>query len=182
VGPPRHCLRPDVAGSPPTRGPTGDRERRKPAVGAALSGAGPAGGVGYRELERAANGSPEQIRALGDARLLPRPWEPASCSTPQLRQQLWCWLEEVVEWLVAEYAAERLGIGRTVMYALVGSGAVESVQIGRLRRVPADALVTLGCSSSQLGKTSDGAAEELSVRGIAAGLTVVRRSPWRRPG
>ena len=45
-GPPRHCLRPDVAGSPPTRGPTGDRERRKPAVGAALSGAGPAGGVG----------------------------------------------------------------------------------------------------------------------------------------
>jgi hypothetical protein len=28
------------------------------------------------------------------------------------------------------------------MYALVSSGAVESVQIGRLRRVPADALVT----------------------------------------
>jgi len=138
--------------------------------------------LAYRELERAANGSPEQVRALGDARLLPRPWEPASCSTPQLRQQLWRWLEEVVEWLVAEYAAERLGIGGTVMYALVSSGAVESVQIGRLRRVPADALVTLGCSSSQLGKTSDGAAEELSVRGIAAGLTVVRRSPWRRPG
>jgi excisionase family DNA binding protein len=106
--------------------------------------------LAYRELERAANGSPEQIRTLGDARLLPRSWEPASCSTPQLRQQLW--FEEVVEWLVAEYAAERLGIGRTVMYALVGSGAVESVQIGRLRRVPADALVTLGCSSSQLGR------------------------------
>jgi excisionase family DNA binding protein len=103
--------------------------------------------LAYRELERAANGSPEQIRALGDARLLPRPWEPASCSTPQLRQQLWCWLEEVVEWLVAEYAAERLGIGRTVMYALVGSGAVESVQIGRLQRVPADALVTSWKSS-----------------------------------
>jgi hypothetical protein len=28
------------------------------------------------------------------------------------------------------------------MYALVSSGAVESVRIGRLRRVPADALVT----------------------------------------
>jgi hypothetical protein len=28
------------------------------------------------------------------------------------------------------------------MYALVSSGAVESVKIGRLRRVPADALVT----------------------------------------
>jgi hypothetical protein len=62
--------------------------------------------LAYRELERAANGSPEQIRALGDARLLPRPWEPATCRTPQLRQQLWCWLEEVVEWLIAEYTWE----------------------------------------------------------------------------
>src|SRR5829696_8179324 len=41
-----------------------------------------------------------------------------------------------------EEAADRLGVGRTVMYALVSSGAVESVRIGRLRRVPADALVT----------------------------------------
>jgi excisionase family DNA binding protein len=44
--------------------------------------------------------------------------------------------------LTVEQGAERLGVGRTVMYALVSSGAVESVQIGRLRRVPADALVT----------------------------------------
>ncbi|HEY6688838.1 MAG TPA: helix-turn-helix domain-containing protein [Propionibacteriaceae bacterium] len=44
--------------------------------------------------------------------------------------------------LTVEQAAERLGVGRTVMYAPVSSGAVESVQIGRLRRVPADALVT----------------------------------------
>jgi excisionase family DNA binding protein len=44
--------------------------------------------------------------------------------------------------LTVEQAAERLGIGRTVMYALVSSGAIESVQIGRLLRVPADALVT----------------------------------------
>lgn len=44
--------------------------------------------------------------------------------------------------LTVEEAAERLGVGRTVMYALVSSGAVESVRIGRLRRVPADALVT----------------------------------------
>ena len=27
--------------------------------------------LAYRELERAANGGPEQVRALGDARLLP---------------------------------------------------------------------------------------------------------------
>ncbi len=44
--------------------------------------------------------------------------------------------------LTVEEAAQRLGVGRTVMYALVSSGAVESVRIGRLRRVPADALVT----------------------------------------
>jgi hypothetical protein len=62
--------------------------------------------LAYRELDRAATGTPEQVRALGDARLLPRPWEPASCCTPQLRQQLWCWLEEVVAWLVAEYVWE----------------------------------------------------------------------------
>lgn len=44
--------------------------------------------------------------------------------------------------LTVEEAAERLGVGRTIMYALVSSGAVESVRIGRLRRVPSDALVT----------------------------------------
>jgi excisionase family DNA binding protein len=42
--------------------------------------------------------------------------------------------------LKVEEAAERLGIGRSTMYALVLSGDVESVTIGRLRRVPADAL------------------------------------------
>ena len=42
--------------------------------------------------------------------------------------------------LTVEEAADRLGIGRTLAYALVKSGEVESVQIGRLRRVPADAL------------------------------------------
>jgi hypothetical protein len=42
----------------------------------------------------------------GDARLLPRPWEPATCRTPQLRQQLWLWLDAVVEWLVTEYVWE----------------------------------------------------------------------------
>jgi excisionase family DNA binding protein len=43
--------------------------------------------------------------------------------------------------LTVEQAAERLGVGRTLMYSLISSGAVESVTIGRLRRVPADALV-----------------------------------------
>jgi excisionase family DNA binding protein len=42
--------------------------------------------------------------------------------------------------LTVEEAAERLGIGRTLMYALITAGEVESIRIGRLRRVPTDAL------------------------------------------
>ena len=42
--------------------------------------------------------------------------------------------------LTVEEAAKRLGIGRTTMYALVSSGEVESVSIGRLRRIPAECL------------------------------------------
>jgi excisionase family DNA binding protein len=42
--------------------------------------------------------------------------------------------------LTVEEAARRLNIGRTLMYALVSSGAVESVTIGRLRRVPSECL------------------------------------------
>ena len=42
--------------------------------------------------------------------------------------------------LTVEEAADQLGIGRTLMYALVKDGRVESVQIGRLRRIPSDAL------------------------------------------
>ena len=40
---------------------------------------------------------------------------------------------------VAE-AAHRLGIGRTLMYELLGCGEVDSVHVGRLHKVPADAL------------------------------------------
>lgn len=43
--------------------------------------------------------------------------------------------------LTVEEAAELLGVGRTLMYALVAAGDVESVRIGRLRRIPRDALV-----------------------------------------
>ena len=39
-----------------------------------------------------------------------------------------------------EEAAEQLGIGRSLMYRLVLSGAVESVRLGRLRRIPAECL------------------------------------------
>lgn len=39
-----------------------------------------------------------------------------------------------------EEAARQLGIGRTTMYALVMSGDIRSVTIGRLRRVPAQCI------------------------------------------
>ena len=42
--------------------------------------------------------------------------------------------------LTIEQAAKRLGIGRTLMYALVTSGEIESVTIGRLRRVPVECI------------------------------------------
>ena len=59
--------------------------------------------LAYRELDMAANGSDEQRKALGDASRLPRPWVPASCTTPALRAELWTWLEAVVVWLNREY-------------------------------------------------------------------------------
>ena len=39
-----------------------------------------------------------------------------------------------------EEAARALGIGRTRMFELINDGAVETVLIGRLRRIPVDAL------------------------------------------
>jgi excisionase family DNA binding protein len=42
--------------------------------------------------------------------------------------------------LTVEEAAKRLGIGRTTFYGLVMSGEIESVPLGRLRRIPAECL------------------------------------------
>lgn len=39
-----------------------------------------------------------------------------------------------------EDAASRLGIARSMMYQLVRSGEVESVRVGRLRRIPVECL------------------------------------------
>ena len=43
--------------------------------------------------------------------------------------------------LTVEEAARRLRIGRTSMYRLVSTGAIETVTVGRLRRVPEECLV-----------------------------------------
>lgn len=54
-----------------------------------------------------------------------------------------------------ESAAETLQCGRTTIYELMATGALESVKIGRLRRIPSDALVAyveqLRASASQNG-------------------------------
>jgi len=42
--------------------------------------------------------------------------------------------------LTVEEAAKRLRIGRTSMYCLVSTGAIETVTVGRLRRVPEECL------------------------------------------
>ena len=42
--------------------------------------------------------------------------------------------------LTVEDAAQRLRIGRTLMYGLIRSGEVESIPVGRLRRVPVECL------------------------------------------
>jgi excisionase family DNA binding protein len=61
--------------------------------------------------------------------------------------------------LTVEEAAKRLHIGRTRMFALLRSGEVDSVQIGRLRRVHPDALeeyaTRLQNSTSEQRKSND---------------------------
>ena len=65
---------------------------------------GPLVELAYWELWGAENGTAEQRILLGDPRLLPRPFDPASCTNPQLRAELWGWLDAVVSWLNTDHA------------------------------------------------------------------------------
>ena len=49
-------------------------------------------------------------------------------------------MSERAELLTVEEAAERLSVGRTTAFNLVASGELASVKVGRLRRVPAQAV------------------------------------------
>ena len=42
--------------------------------------------------------------------------------------------------LTVEEAAAAIGVGRSYMFELISSGAVEAVRVGRLRRIRPDAL------------------------------------------
>ncbi len=64
---------------------------------------GPLLGTAYRDLYIAAEGSDNQKAAIGDPSLLPKPWDPPTCRNPQLRAELWAWLDQVVLWLNHEY-------------------------------------------------------------------------------
>lgn len=67
--------------------------------------------------------------------------------------------DEPVRLLVrVEEAAERLGIARTSMYKLIATGEVESVRVGRLRRVPVACLEEFVVRlRSGAGDSTDGA-------------------------
>lgn len=65
--------------------------------------------LAYRELHLAVNGTVEQKEAIGPANQLPRPWDPATCEDPELRDQLWAWFDEVVLWLNHEHTWDLLG-------------------------------------------------------------------------
>jgi excisionase family DNA binding protein len=62
--------------------------------------------------------------------------------------------------LTVEEAAQRLGIGRTTMYRLVSSGEVESVTLGRLRRVPSECLDEFVATLRRKQARSDGHAHD----------------------
>lgn len=66
--------------------------------------------LAYSELHKAINGIEEYKKALGNHALLPRPWEPASCLQPELRNDLWEWLDDVVIWLNREYTWDLAGL------------------------------------------------------------------------
>ena len=57
----------------------------------------------YAELDIAAGENTISKNALGDPLLLARPWDPATCVDPDLRSEVWTWLDEVVSWLNREY-------------------------------------------------------------------------------
>jgi excisionase family DNA binding protein len=56
--------------------------------------------------------------------------------------------------LTVEEAARRLGVGRTTMYALLASGEIPSVSIGRLRRIPAEALNDYVAARAQVTRST----------------------------
>ena len=63
----------------------------------------------YDDLYYAASSDATTKLRIGDPANLPRPWDPPSCSDPKLRQELWDWLDKVVDWFNTEYVWDHTG-------------------------------------------------------------------------
>jgi hypothetical protein len=55
--------------------------------------------LAYRELDLATSRHQDHLLPLRHLAELRRPWDPGTCQTPQLRKEVWSWLEAVVTWL-----------------------------------------------------------------------------------
>lgn len=101
--------RPDRAGSlpiPSTRGVHADPEpalNSRPLV-EAFPKPGPVVESAYRPLDSIVENPQANPHGPALVHLLPRPWDPATCTDPVLRAGIWQWLERVVIWLNLEYA------------------------------------------------------------------------------
>jgi excisionase family DNA binding protein len=60
--------------------------------------------------------------------------------------------------LTVEEAADRLGIGRSLMYELIGCGQIASIRVGRLRRVPSESLTDYVAAMRRQARQPDPAA------------------------
>lgn len=61
----------------------------------------------FHDLRRAEDATTAtEILDLGPLELLPRPWDPATITSPELRVEVWCWLDAVVGWLNTQHAWE----------------------------------------------------------------------------
>lgn len=60
--------------------------------------------------------------------------------------------------LTVEEAADRLCIGRSLMYELIASRQVATIQVGRLRRVPLESLTEYVTAQRHQGRQPDPAA------------------------
>lgn len=64
----------------------------------------------YKRLEKVSEHPVAVQRADPRVPLMPRPWDPPTCRDPQLRAELWDWLERVVTWLNREYVWDTAGM------------------------------------------------------------------------
>jgi hypothetical protein len=59
--------------------------------------------LAYRELDLATSRQQDHLLPLQDLATLSRPWDRGTCHTPQLRREVWLWLEAVVTSLNHEH-------------------------------------------------------------------------------